>query len=445
MSMLPRRSKFRHVFAEAPRTEDNWTGIRLTSESWDSNYCAVNPKYIAIPWNVGGGGAVGILDVKTPGKLQDVPLCTGHRGSVLDVDWNPFNDNVLATASNDSSVKIWVIPESGPSSTDECAQDLRGHNRKVGTVRWNPVADNILASSAADFNVNVYDVRSGDTKCSVGGHSNLVGACEWNYNGSIIATACKDKIFRIIDPRAGQIVSQHDRTNVQGTKGTRLIWAGKRDFVVSVGFGKNNQRQYEIYDARNLDAPIVPPVKLDSASGVLMPFYDMDTELLFLAGKGDGNIRYYELDFDSGTPTVNYITDFTSNVPIAGCGYMPKRGVNVSVNEIVRLFKVTPEIVQSLSFRVLRKSEAFADDIFVPCSSDEPALSADQWLGGDNSEPRTVSLEGAHVARERAPTTFTKTETTEVEPSGAALLNAYREQKQRIAYLESELNRLKNR
>jgi len=438
--MLPRRSKFRHVFADPPRTEDCWRGIRLTSESWDSNYCAVNPKYIAVSWNVGGGGAVGVLDAKNPGKLQDVPLFTGHRGAVLDLDWNPFNDGVLATSSNDSSVKIWVLPTGGPVSTSECAQDLTGHNRKVGTVRWNPVAENILASSSADYNVNVCDVRTGDVKCSVGGHADLIASCEWNYNGSILATSCKDKKLRIIDPRAGAVVAEHDRTNIQGTKGFRLAWAGKRDILFSCGFGKGNQRQYEIYDARSLSAPLVAPQKLDAASGMLIPFYDQDTELLFLAGKGDGNIRYYECDLDGAT-VVNYISDFSSNVPTAGCGFMPKRGCNVSENEVVKLFKLTPDSVMPLSFKVPRKSQNFADDIFVPCSSDEPALSADQWLSGENSNPRLVSLEGGFVERERTPTTsYVKQEVVNDEPTSQAdLLKAYREQRLRIAYLESEL------
>lgn len=34
---------------------------------------------------------------------------------------------------------------------------------------------------------------------------------------------------------------------------------------------------------------------IDTSSGVLMPFYDSDLGILYLAGKGDGNIRYYEV------------------------------------------------------------------------------------------------------------------------------------------------------
>jgi len=443
--MLPRRSKYRHVYADPAKVEDCWAGISLTNESWDSNYCAVNPKWIAISWRVGGGGAVGVLDVRNPGKLSDVPLLTGHRGAVLDVDWNPFNDSILASSSNDASVKVWVIPEGGVTvSTDQCAQDLRGHSKKVGTVRWNPVAENVLASSAADFNVNIYDVRTGDVRCSVGGHEGLISACEWNYNGSLLATACKDKTMRLIDPRAGNIVASHDRTNMQGTKGNRLLFCGKHDFIVSAGFGRNNQRQYEIYDIRSLDAPVITPQKLDNASGIIMPFYDMDTELLFLAGKGDGNIRYFELDFESGAvPIVNYVQDFTSNVPTAGMGWMPKRGCNVSAIEVARLFKVTENTVSPLSFRVPRKSPAFADDIFCPCSSDEPALGTDAWFGGDNANPRTVSLEHGFVERVQASTSYVKTE-VEDEPSGAALLDAYRRQKRQIESLEARIKALEH-
>lgn len=43
----------------------------------------------------------------------DVPLIRGHAGPVVDFDFSPFNDNLLATASEDGTVKLWVIPEDG--------------------------------------------------------------------------------------------------------------------------------------------------------------------------------------------------------------------------------------------------------------------------------------------------------------------------------------------
>jgi len=292
--------------------------------------------------------------------------------------------------------------------------------------------------------VNIYDIRNSNPVLQIGGHEGLISSCEWNYNGTMLITACKDKIMRLIDPRAQAIVGTVNRKTIQGTKGNRCIWLGKHETIFSCGFGSTNQRQFEIYDARNLGEPVVKSTKVDSGSGMLMPFYDMDTDLLFLAGKGDGNVRYYELEYaEDGGVTVNFIEQFGSNVSTNGMGFMPKRGVDVSVNEIVRLFKVTPDTVFPLSFRVPRKQTSFAEDIFVPCSSDEPALNAEQWLGGENSVPRTLSLEGGYVPSTRSmDTDFVKTE-VEREPAGEELLRQWRDQKERIAYLEAELAKYK--
>lgn len=34
---------------------------------------------------------------------------------------------------------------------------------------------------------------------------------------------------------------------------------------------------------------------------MILPFYDEESSLLYLAGKGDGNIRYYEVSGSIGT------------------------------------------------------------------------------------------------------------------------------------------------
>ena len=41
---IVRFSKYRHVFGTAAKPEDQYTDIKVTRTSWDSNFCAVNPK-----------------------------------------------------------------------------------------------------------------------------------------------------------------------------------------------------------------------------------------------------------------------------------------------------------------------------------------------------------------------------------------------------------------
>ena len=56
-----RSSKFRHVFGTALKREQCYDNIRITKNSWDSNFCAVNPKFLAIVIEAAGGGAFLVL------------------------------------------------------------------------------------------------------------------------------------------------------------------------------------------------------------------------------------------------------------------------------------------------------------------------------------------------------------------------------------------------
>lgn len=50
----------------------------------------------------------------------------------MDLAWNPFNDNEIASSSEDCTVKLWDIPDEGISENlTECKVDLKAHTRKV--------------------------------------------------------------------------------------------------------------------------------------------------------------------------------------------------------------------------------------------------------------------------------------------------------------------------
>lgn len=134
---------------------------------------------------------------------------------------------------------------------------------------------------------------------------------------------------------------------------------------------------------------------IDRASGVLFPFYDPDTEIVYVCGKGDANIRYFEITNDA--PYVHYINTFQSQQSQRGLGYMPKRGCDINKNEITRFFKLHPTKVEPISFTVPRKSELFQPDIFPPTASNEPSLSCDDWWDGQNAEPNKLDLSQFHT------------------------------------------------
>jgi len=362
------------------------------------------------------------------------PLVSGHKSTVLDLDFNPFNDSLVASVSEDCTGKIWGIPEGGLKETmTEPLQTLTGHKRKVGTVKFSPTANNILATSSTDYSVKIWDIEKGKDVLSVDGqHTDIIQGADWNRNGSLLATSCKDKKLRIVDPRSKKIAQEVEAH--QGIKGTRVIFLGM-DKLFSCGFTKSSEREFSIWDPRNLGTRISGQ-NVDSASGLLMPFYDEDTKVLFLGGKGDGNIRYYEIvDDQTG---IYYLTEFKTNTPQRGLCVVPKRAVNTADCEIVKMLKVGVKTVEPISFQVPRKSDVFQDDIFPDCYAGEPALTSDEWLAGKDADPKTMSLAGGFVKKANVSFNPEKQEAPK-ELTEKEVRTEYEKLKQRVAYLEAEL------
>ena len=43
-----RQSKFRHIYGSNMKRDQCYDNIRVSKSSWDSTFCAVNPKFLAI-------------------------------------------------------------------------------------------------------------------------------------------------------------------------------------------------------------------------------------------------------------------------------------------------------------------------------------------------------------------------------------------------------------
>jgi hypothetical protein len=397
MSRFVRSSKYRHVFCNPPKKDNIYGDLKPTKSAWDSNTVEANPYFWASLWASGGGGAFIVWKHEKFGKVgATAPLYEGHKGAVLDLKFNPFNDFLIASASEDCFIKIWGIPKEGPvASTVDSLVTLKGHGRKVGHLEFHPTAANVLASDSTDLSVRFWDIEKGQEKLKLEGHTNNINSLSFNYDGSMLLTTGKDKKMMLWDPRAQTKAAECE--NHEGIKGSRAVWLGETHRLFTTGFSKTSQREIALWDSRNL-GPEIARVTIDASSGILMPFYDNDTGVLFLAGKGDGNIRYYE--FTDEAPFINYLSEYKSSDPQRGMAMMSKRAVSVTDVEIARLFKLTTTELQPLSFRVPRKAESFADDIFPDTASGEPALTADEWLGGANAPPKKISLRDGFVVVE---------------------------------------------
>lgn len=389
-----RSSKFRHVYGSALKREQCYDNIRVSKSSWDSTFCAVNPKFLAIIVESAGGGAFVVLPLNKVGRIAaDHPLVGGHKGPVLDIAWCPHNDNVIASGSEDCVVKVWQIPDSGISRTlTEPVVDLVYHQRRVGLVLWHPTAQNILLTAGSDNQVAVWNVGTGEILVHIDCHPDIVYSASWNWDGSQLLTTCKDKKMRIINPRTG--VVEEEAICHEGSKATRAIYL-KSGLIFTTGFSKISERQYSLRAPEHLAEPIVM-VELDTSNGVMFPLYDPDTNLVYLCGKGDSVIRYFEITAEP--PFVHYINTFQTPDPQRGIGMMPKRGCDVNSCEISRFYRLNNSgLCQVITMTVPRKSELFQEDLYPDTPGDAPAISAEEWIAGQDAEPILISLRGGYT------------------------------------------------
>jgi hypothetical protein len=77
--------------------------------------------------------------------------------------------------------------------------------------------------------------------------------------------------------------------------------------------------------------------------------------------------------------------------------------------------------------------------LFPDTFSGEPALSADQWLSGQNAEQKTASLEGGFVKKQTGSFNPDKQVVEDAPLSEKELKEEVEKLKKRVAYLEAEV------
>jgi WD40 repeat protein len=57
-----------------------------------------------------------------------------------------------------------------------------------------------------DMKIFIWNVGKSTILTTIECHPEVILSVSWNLNGSRIVTSCKDKYFRVINPRTGQVM-----------------------------------------------------------------------------------------------------------------------------------------------------------------------------------------------------------------------------------------------
>ena len=118
------------------------------------------------------------VDLTLKGTLR------GHKRGVWDCQFSPF-DRVLATASGDRTIKLWSL------SDLSCVRTFQGHSASTLRVRFLSAGLQLL-SSGADGLVKLWTIRNNECEATMDGHNDKVWALDVCPNGTEFVSGSSD-------------------------------------------------------------------------------------------------------------------------------------------------------------------------------------------------------------------------------------------------------------
>jgi len=411
MAGIRKDQRYRNLFGKQEQPRNCWSSVRIGSVSPDNIPIQANRVFYAVPWHI--KGSLCVVPINTPGAVDrdDLPLIHQEDDTPFnDFAFNPSDDHMVALASNDGNINIYKIPE-GWGTIETLESGERGNPRhfnpihqaekrietgsgRLTNIQFHPLAaELVVTANSTGKEVKFWDITQGECKLELpaGAHKGAVTTLSWNKDGSLLCTESKDKEIHIFDPRqqneVGHVVSH------PSPKGGRSIWINKYDWILSTGFAKDSSREASIFDPKMLGKGPLETLQMGVSSSYVMSFIDETLGVLYLAGKGDGNMRVFELL--SNKPLFNEGIEYKSSQPQAGLALLPRTEVDVKECEVAKFLKLTPAgggQVIPISFFVPRVKSQFQADIYPEQWDERPGGSAEDWLGGGNPQGKTVDM-----------------------------------------------------
>jgi len=138
---------------------------------------------------------------------QNLPVYNieAHVQEVNSIDFNPFNEYLILTGSNDKTCALWDL-----RNLKKKLHNFKHHINDVLCVKWNPHIMSMFASSSSDRRIDIWDLSNIGKETNLnedhapsellfthGGHTSRVADFDWDPNQELtIASVSDDNIIQ---------------------------------------------------------------------------------------------------------------------------------------------------------------------------------------------------------------------------------------------------------
>lgn len=173
---------------------------------------------------------------------EEIVELVGHQSEVIGCAWNPQNEHLLASASGDSTVRLWTFPTSAsglyevnPRTVNKNVKVLEhvlikdaGKSSDVTCLEWR--ADGgALATGCYDGKARIWSAQ-GDLQRTLQKHTGPIFAARWNPAGRLLLTCGIDGLAIVWDVEGGgvrNLLQHHSAACLDAD------WRNEAEFVTS--------------------------------------------------------------------------------------------------------------------------------------------------------------------------------------------------------------------
>lgn len=128
---------------------------------------------------------------------------TGHQGLFANINAIALSPNtqILASASDDKTIRLWDIPTGKARST------LYGHTHFVRAVAFHPQNHTLLASGSRDRTIKLWNLQTHQAVQTLIGHEHTINTVVFSPDGTLLASGSADKQVKLWNWQTGEVIT----------------------------------------------------------------------------------------------------------------------------------------------------------------------------------------------------------------------------------------------
>ena len=337
-------------------------------------FLAINDKYLAILLNEPGKINIALSNEPRNLSRDNYKIIEGVDSNILDLEFSPFDSNILAYSNNNKSVILARINDE-INNNFKCKNISysKHSNEKVNFVNFNPIALNVMCSCALNGELHVWDSNKLEKiyGCNI---QNNPFEISWNPDGSLIGISSIRKEFFYYDPRNKSILP----SDINSYSNQKFAWIDNNS-IASIEFKPGIQKYLRLIDIRKTNNSY-SEIYVDNNNYETYPFVDNELKIIYTVGKYEKDIKIFDYSQGKLQKCKPHMCSQINNFSI----FMNRRYLDKNNKEIDRLIRYTAsKEIYYVGFKDTKlTNQNFIENIYPNEDLELQHLTSEQWFSG---------------------------------------------------------------